>query len=53
MLVIVINVLLSTFEHFWAFLPVKGFSVTIPILVGGINNTQALSYPIHNVSLGN
>ena len=43
----------STLGHLWAFLPVRVFSVTIPTLVGGINNTQALSHPIHNVSLGN
>ena len=44
---------LSTFGHFWAFLPVKGFSVTIPTLAGGINHTRALNHPYHNVSLGN
>ena len=44
---------LSTLGHLLAFLPVRGFSVTIPTLVGGINDTQAVSHPIHNVSPGN
>ena len=44
---------LSTLGHLLAFLPVRGFSVTISTLVGGTNHTQALSHPTHDVSLGN
>ena len=44
---------LSTLGHLLAFLPVRGFSVAIPTLVGGINDTQAISQLIHNVSPGN
>ena len=44
---------LSTLGHLLAFLPVRGFSVTIPTLMGGVNHTQGFIRPIHNVSLGN
>ena len=44
---------LSTLGHLLAFLPVRGFSVTIPTLVGGKNHTHVLTRTLHNVSLGN
>ena len=44
---------LSTLGHLLAFLPVRGFSDTIPTLVGGKIHTPVLTCPLHNVSLGN
>ena len=44
---------LSTLGHLLAFLPEKGFSVTLPTLVGGKNHTHVLTRTLHNVSLGN